>query len=314
LWTAEYFLGLASATSRFSIAPNTSRREESMSYKRILIGLAIAAAVGAVSAPSKAGSIFVSGEDPDFHDQEGPNTVGATNIIEQGLAFARDGNTAPILFVYTDPAPNNALGDHVDSQPGLITAGYTAGTTAGNHYVIVDATDFATVDLSNYSAIFVPSDHGGSLMEGDIAALDARSADIIDYLNAGGGLFALAEDGDHAGGNSAKRFGFLPFLVSSTAFEASETGNTLTAAGLALGLTNSDINGNFSHNIFTGTGGMTVVATNPNGDILGLDFRGRIGPSGVVPEPSTWAMLLLGFLGLGFAGYRRGALARAKTA
>ena len=66
-----------------------------MSYKRILISLAIAAAVGAVSAPSKAGSIFVSGEDPDFHDQEGPNTVGATNIIEQGLAFARDGNTAP---------------------------------------------------------------------------------------------------------------------------------------------------------------------------------------------------------------------------
>jgi hypothetical protein len=24
-----------------------------------------------------------------------------------------------------------------------------------------------------------------------------------------------------------------------------------------------------------------------------------------VPEPSTWAMMLLGFLGLGFAGYRK---------
>ena len=24
----------------------------------------------------------------------------------------------------------------------------------------------------------------------------------------------------------------------------------------------------------------------------------------VVPEPSTWAMMLLGFAGLGFAGYR----------
>ena len=24
-----------------------------------------------------------------------------------------------------------------------------------------------------------------------------------------------------------------------------------------------------------------------------------------VPEPSTWAMMLLGFAGLGFAGYRR---------
>jgi hypothetical protein len=52
-------------------------------YKRILISLAIAATVSGVSvAPSKAGSIFVSGEDPDFHDQQGPNTVGAKNIID----------------------------------------------------------------------------------------------------------------------------------------------------------------------------------------------------------------------------------------
>jgi phospholipase/lecithinase/hemolysin len=33
-----------------------------------------------------------------------------------------------------------------------------------------------------------------------------------------------------------------------------------------------------------------------------------------VPEPSTWAMLALGFAGLGFAGYRRGVKARAATA
>ena len=25
-----------------------------------------------------------------------------------------------------------------------------------------------------------------------------------------------------------------------------------------------------------------------------------------VPEPSTWAMMFLGFLGLGYAGYRKG--------
>ena len=30
-----------------------------------------------------------------------------------------------------------------------------------------------------------------------------------------------------------------------------------------------------------------------------------------VPEPSTWAMMVLGFVGLGFAGYRRGVRARA---
>ena len=33
-----------------------------------------------------------------------------------------------------------------------------------------------------------------------------------------------------------------------------------------------------------------------------------------VPEPSTWAMLLIGFVGLGFAGYRRGVQARAPAA
>ena len=30
-----------------------------------------------------------------------------------------------------------------------------------------------------------------------------------------------------------------------------------------------------------------------------------------VPEPSTWAMLFIGLVGLGFAGYRRSARARA---
>jgi PEP-CTERM motif len=25
----------------------------------------------------------------------------------------------------------------------------------------------------------------------------------------------------------------------------------------------------------------------------------------IVPEPSTWAMMLIGFAGLGYAGYRR---------
>ena len=29
------------------------------------------------------------------------------------------------------------------------------------------------------------------------------------------------------------------------------------------------------------------------------------GSAGVIPEPSTWAMMLIGFAGLGFVGYRR---------
>jgi hypothetical protein len=53
------------------------------------------------------------------------------------------------------------------------------------------------------------------------------------------------------------------------------------------------------------TFGYNLVAEGTGG--FGFD----LGVGGAVPEPSTWAMMLAGFAGLGFAGYRRrGALAR----
>jgi hypothetical protein len=61
-------------------------------------------------------------------------------------------------------------------------------------------------------------------------------------------------------------------------------------------------------------GGLTFTATtisvNVNGDNLSvgdqliLDVTAGGGPP-PVPEPSTWALMLLGFVGLGFAGWRR---------
>lgn len=49
---------------------------------------------------------------------------------------------------------------------------------------------------------------------------------------------------------------------------------------------------------------VNVAGDNPAvGDQLILDVTAGSAP--VVPEPSTWAMMLLGFAGLGFVGYRR---------
>jgi PEP-CTERM motif-containing protein len=49
--------------------------------------------------------------------------------------------------------------------------------------------------------------------------------------------------------------------------------------------------------------------TNVGGEIEALEFAPQSPPSGV-PEPSTWAMMLAGFAGIGLLGYRKTAKAR----
>jgi hypothetical protein len=63
---------------------------------------------------------------------------------------------------------------------------------------------------------------------------------------------------------------------------------------------------------FADTFGLVTNAlgtTNVGGEIEALEFEPASFTPGV-PEPSTWAMMLLGFAGLGFLGYRQTAKAR----
>jgi hypothetical protein len=65
--------------------------------------------------------------------------------------------------------------------------------------------------------------------------------------------------------------------------------------------------------LITGFGDAAVIAVEMNtpGSILITAVSAT--PSTTVPEPSTWAMMLLGFAGLGYAGFRRCVAMRRKS-
>ena len=117
----------------------------------------------------------------------------------------------------------------------------------------------------------------------------------------------MAESGPPSGLTSTDEFGFLPFVVSSATDNQSESGFTVTPFGATLGLTDSDINGNASHNIFNGDFGLSVVDHDANGDILSVAGRAQVSATGV-PEPLSMALFgsgVIGLLGVRGRGRRR---------
>ncbi len=244
--------------------------------------LAIAVLIGGflsitIAPDAHAGRIFVSGHDPDFHAQ---SSADAGDLLTTALDWVRQGDTAAFLVIQTVRAP--IPGGHLDP---FVTLTVSLGFVENVDFVITDDVGFLTEDLSLYSAIFVESDFGGMLRRVDLDALIARTDDIIDYLNAGGGLVAWAESGSQAsdiGVNSPDLFGFLPFLVAGATLNQSEVGFTVTPFGAGLGITAAMVNGQVSHNIFTETGGMEVVDFDANGNIMSLAFDGPISREGVI--------------------------------
>ena len=107
------------------------------------------------------------------------------------------------------------------------------------------------------------------------------------------------------------------------ALMSSFTSNTITNASVALSTYYSAANALFSGTLlqtssFTGTGTFAGVnpltLTLPFSETVRYDitfgpgsgnFNGTANLTSVVPEPTTWAMMTLGFVGLGFAVRRR---------
>ena len=283
--------------------------------KSVLTRCAFLGVVGAVvlslGSPSWAvvGSFFLTGHDPDFHASLGGNTTGGININNAAIDFVMDAGFNPFvaggvnkfLFVesFTPFLPGNTQGVN-----GIVASGYTDGSDFEKH----DSTTLNTeLNLlgTKYSAIVVASDHGGNLKQAELDILNTRSTDIIDFLNSGGGLYALAESNAVGGTPNGGHFGFLPFVVSGVPLGQAENNNVVTPFGAGLGLADSDVNGNFSHNVFAGDFGLTPVDLDVQGNILSLAGRGVVTDTGIgggVPEPLTAA---LGTMGPGYGGRER---------
>ncbi len=243
------------------------------------------------------GAIFISGHDPIWHANFGDNPAGAASLATTAIAFARAGSTEKFLFVESKTVAVPSGNAH--EAPFLTSAlGFPAGD-----FDVFDAADLNALPdfrgaLDDYSAIVVASDHGGMLSAAELGFLNDHSDDVIDYINSGGGLAAFSQSNATGLIGTTDRYGFLPFLISSTDFQTEETGNVVTPFGASLGLADADVNGNFSHNFFEGTGGMNPVDLF-NGDPtrpLSLAFEGTITDGGI-PEPTTAVALTVIALG-----------------
>jgi len=258
--------------------------------KLLVVTLGVVLIAGVITpAYAVVGSFFLTGHDPDFHATQGPSTTGARNIINAAIAFTTDpafnpfSNAGVNKFLYVES--NIAVpGGHTNGVNGIVAAGHVLNTDFEHH----DASTLnGELDQlgTKYSAIVVASDCGGILTQAELDILIARSADIITFLNNGGGIVAFSEGNSCSGLTpNGGHYGFLPFIVSSTAFNQAEGGITVTPFGASLGLVDSDVNSNFSHNIFVGTFGLQIVDDDQADQILSIAGRGVVTDDGIEPE------------------------------
>jgi hypothetical protein len=268
-----------------------------------LFGLAAASLALLAAQPASAGAVFLTGHDPDFHAQD---SVHAQNLLKAGLDFVTGGayqnTTKKFLWVESFQAPTSG---HRVGELGLVSI----GLTLGSQFDWVNAAGLATVDLSQYEAIAVASSFGGMLTQAELDGLITRKADIASFVNAGGGLMALAECSPASGfcladtlGSNPDTFGFLPVDVTSVATTAPYA---LTAAGAAMfpTLTDADMN-DPTHNSFGLVGGLTVVDSDHNGVPTTLAGVVQITDTGFVPEPGSMALVALGLAAAGVSRRR----------
>ena len=199
----------------------------------------------------------------------------ATDAIAQaggaGQAFANPGQTA---YAFTVGNPDKAYATTLIGAAGNVSDGLLGPILS------------AAILGANYA-----SDGGG---ESDTYT----ATSTMDFVYGGDLVLGLIED-QQSGFTDGAGFESIEFTVSADG--ATILDKTFTSLGAADSFFDDQViklgssYGPAVDLMFT----YTLTADGPGG--YGLDFV----VGGAVPEPSTWAMMLVGFAGLGYMGYRR---------
>ena len=268
-----------------------------MNLQRIFVGSAVAALVAAgsvmLATPAAAAPGFIALEGSD-----------ATSLH-------RDASYTPQLFKYLQGASiKNVLvynsGGTV-SDLSAITGG--VGTT--------NVTSLTGVTLTDYSAIYLQTP--GTCCTADVTGLDGFGASVNAFI-AGGGNLAIGNyigggyDGVVVGGAAAPAGvieGYTALNGGVGGGPSCTDGETVTALGIAKGFSQPPVDHCWSHQAYDNTywgalGYVDLISSDKAYTFRGglhdgssfLALGGTLG-SHSVPEPATWAMLVLGFGGVG---------------
>ena len=255
--------------------------------------------------PAHAGVFIIDGTDADDHGFE------TGGVPQQGWEYIQRGitNIASSSGLTLTNRSIAVFGADAGTQAAnAIASAFTGTGLAGSGWTINYLNDAqisnffsgsGAVNTTNTSLIYIPSDSGdttGGISGSEQAILTTNAAGIDAFLGAGGGLFSHTQT-----------YGWLAALVPGIVVNSSSsTGLTLTAAGNSNfpGLSNADLSSGPWHNYFTNFGALPVLATGSSGQAVIIGGSGgsiTAPPPGAVPEPSTWAMMLLGFGMIGSA-------------